>query len=63
MPQEPTTTIGLPCKRCDTVITADDEDELVAEVQAHAAREHDLTHALSRERILAHRHDQDPQEE
>lgn len=47
-------TISLPCQRCGAVITADDEDELVARVQTHAARDHDLAHPLSREHILAH---------
>lgn len=55
--------ISLPCKRCGAVITADDEDELVAQVQTHAARDHDLAHALSREHILAHLHGQDPKED
>jgi len=55
--------ISLPCKRCGAVITADDEDELVAKVQTHAARDHDLAHALSREHILAHLHGQDPKED
>lgn len=55
-------TISLPCKRCDAVITAEDEDELVAQVQAHAARDHDLAHPLSREHILAHLHGEDPRE-
>ncbi len=50
-------TVTLACRRCGLVITADDEDELVAEVQAHAARDHDLAHPLSRERILAHLHE------
>lgn len=46
--------LSLPCRRCQAVITADDEDALVAAVQAHAARDHDLTHPLLREHILAH---------
>lgn len=52
-------TISLPCKRCDAVITADDEDQLVAKVQKHAATDHGLSHPLSREHILAHLHGRD----
>ncbi len=55
-------TISLPCQRCSAVITAEDEDELVAQVQTHAARDHDLEHPLSREHILTHLHAQDPDE-
>jgi predicted small metal-binding protein len=52
--------LSLTCPRCEAVITADDEDELVAKVQAHAHDDHDGVHSLSRERILAHLHGQDP---
>ncbi len=52
--------ITMPCRRCDTMITADDEDDLVAKVQAHARAEHNLKHDLPRKHILAHLHAQDP---
>jgi predicted small metal-binding protein len=48
------------------VITADDEDELVAQVQNHAARDHNATHVLSRQHILARLHrlyDQNPEQD
>lgn len=54
-------TPSLRCPRCDAVITADDEDELVARVQSHVRDDHGATHALSRERILARIHRQDPE--
>jgi len=49
-------TISLPCSRCGASITAEDEDDLVAQVQAHA-RDHGGAHGAhvpSREHILAH---------
>lgn len=49
-------TISLICKRCKEPITAKNEDDLIAEVQAHA-RDHGgahSTHTPSRERILTH---------
>lgn len=52
-------TITLTCTRCRQPITARDEDDLVAQVQAHA-RDHGgahATHIPTREHILAHRHD------
>lgn len=54
------TTISMPCRRCGVVITADDEDDLVAKVQRHARDDHDLKHDLPRKHILAHLHAQDP---
>ncbi len=48
--------LSLTCKRCDVVITGEDEDELVAKVQAHVlghARQHDRDHSVSREHVLA----------
>jgi hypothetical protein len=54
-------TLSVPCPRCHEPITATDEDQLVAQVQAHA-RDHGGahgTHVPSRERILAHLHPQD----
>ncbi len=55
-------TISLTCKPCGSVITADDEDELVARVQTHAVA-HDGAPTLSREHILAHVHGDDPEED
>ncbi len=46
--------ISLSCERCDVVITADDEEALVGLVQAHAENDHDLSHPLSSQHILAH---------
>jgi predicted small metal-binding protein len=54
-------TISLTCGPCGTVITADDENQLVARVQTHA-REHDGTPDLSREHILAHLRGENPHE-
>jgi Protein of unknown function (DUF1059) len=56
-------TVSVTCKRCDELITAEDEDELVAQVEAHA-RDHGAhgAHVPSRERILAHLLRQDPEE-
>lgn len=53
-------TLNMTCPRCDTVIAAEDEDELVAKVQTHARDDHDLTHPLSRKHILARVHAQTP---
>ena len=62
-------TVSVTCKRCRELITAEDEDELVAQVEAHA-RDHGGdhggahgAHVPSRERVLAHLHRQDPEEE
>lgn len=58
-------TISMTCKRCHELITAEDDDELVAQVQAHA-RDHGGAHGQhipNRERVLTHMHRQDPQEE
>lgn len=49
-------TVSVTCKRCHELITASDEDDLVAQVEAHA-RDHGGArgaHVPSRERILAH---------
>ena len=45
-------TVRMTCKHCRTLITADNEEELVAQVQTHT-RDHDGERALSREHILA----------
>jgi len=55
-------TISMTCQRCDAVITADDEDDLVAKVQAHARGDHGLAHILPRKHILAHLHRQEADE-
>ncbi len=58
-------TVSVTCTRCHELITAADEDQLVAQVQAHA-RDHGGahgTHVPTRERILAHLHRQDPEED
>lgn len=49
-------TLSVTCKGCREVITAEDEDGLVAQVEAHA-RDHGGargTHIPSREHIVAH---------
>jgi hypothetical protein len=57
--------VSLTCTRCQELITAEDQDELVAQVQAHA-RDHGGAHGQhipSRERILAHLQRQDAEED
>lgn len=44
--------LSMTCKHCNIAITAEDEDELVAAVQAHA-RTHERPVELKREHILA----------
>jgi hypothetical protein len=49
-------TVSVTCKRCKELITAPDEDDLLAQVEAHA-RDHGGArgkHIPSRERILGH---------
>ncbi len=49
-------TISMPCKRCRETIVAEDEEDLVRQVEEHA-RDHGGargTHVPSRERVLAH---------
>jgi predicted small metal-binding protein len=49
-------TISMPCTRCRETVVAQDEDDLVRQIQAHA-RDHGGahgTHIPSREHILAH---------
>lgn len=53
--------VSLTCGPCGTVITAEDEDQLVTQVQVHA-REHDGTADLPREHILAHLRGENPPE-
>ncbi len=55
-------TVSTICKRCREPIVAVDDDDLVAQVQAHA-RDHGGargTHIPSREHILSHLH-RDPE--
>lgn len=44
-------TVSFP--RCELVIEARDEDDLVAKVQQHVRDDHGLDHALPRKHILA----------
>ena len=53
--------VSLTCGPCGTVITGENEDDLVSRVQQHAAA-HDDTPDLSREHILAHLHGEHPEE-
>ena len=49
-------TVRITCKRCKELITAEDEDALMAQVGAHA-RDHGRSHGVhipSRERIPGH---------
>lgn len=43
----------LNCQRCDAVIDAEDEDDLVAKVQDHVREDHGLDHTMPRKHILA----------
>ena len=54
-------TVSMTCKHCQELLTADDEDELVTLVQAHA-RTHDHEHmrVLSAKHILRRLHRQRP---
>lgn len=45
--------ISLTCKGCKTVITAQDEDELVAALQRHIVDDHNSSHSPTRDQILA----------
>jgi predicted small metal-binding protein len=54
-------TLSLTCKGCDKVITADNEEEMVAALQAHIVRDHNGAHSPTREQILARLHRQDHQ--
>jgi predicted small metal-binding protein len=46
-------TMTLNCPRCDAVIDAEDEDDLVAKVQDHVREDHGLDHTMPRKHILA----------
>lgn len=49
-------TLSLTCKRCNEPITGEDEDELVANVQAHVrdhSRARGISHDVSRKQVLA----------
>ncbi|MHB8671710.1 MAG: hypothetical protein ACYDAD_14315 [Acidimicrobiales bacterium] len=48
-------TVTMTCKHCGAVMTADTEDELVTEVQAHVSG-HDEKATLSKEHILRRLH-------
>jgi predicted small metal-binding protein len=41
------------CPRCEMVIAAADEDDLVNKVQAHVRNDHGLDHTMPRKHILA----------
>ena len=43
----------LPCPRCDAVIEAEDEDDLVTTVQTHVREDHGLGHTMPAKHILA----------
>jgi uncharacterized C2H2 Zn-finger protein len=45
--------VTVACPRCDAVIDAKDEDDLVAKVQKHVHEDHGLKHTLPRKHILA----------
>jgi hypothetical protein len=58
-------TVSVTCNRCHELITAEDEDELVAQVEVHA-RDHGGAHGQhvpSREHILAHVRPHNPKEQ
>jgi len=41
------------CPRCEKVIHAEDEDDLVLKIQTHVRDDHQLPHTLPRKHILA----------
>ena len=45
--------LQVACPRCETIIAAADEDDLVNKVQAHVRDDHGLGHTLPRKHILA----------
>jgi predicted small metal-binding protein len=45
--------IATACKGCGLELSAETEDELVTEVQAHIAEAHAKGHSPSREQVLA----------
>lgn len=51
--------VQMTCGPCGTVLTGEDEEQLIERVQEHA-RTHDGTE-LSREHILAELHGEDPE--
>jgi hypothetical protein len=54
-------TVSITCKRCKQPIIAEDEDDLIAQVEAHA-RDHGGahgTHIPTRRHVLAHLQRQD----
>ena len=53
------TTLTAHCPRCDRVISASDEDDLVIQVRAHARDDHGMTHVLPRRHVLAQLQRQD----
>jgi hypothetical protein len=58
-------TVSVTCTRCHELITADDKDQLVAQVQGHA-RDHGGTHrgcVPSRVRVPAHLHRRDSEKD
>ncbi|WP_055751195.1 MULTISPECIES: hypothetical protein [Frankia] len=59
-------TTSLTCKHCDTTISANDEEDLVAQVQTHVqdhAAAHGRVHTVSRNHVLARLHRHNPDEE
>ncbi len=48
--------LTINCPRCDTPITAQDEDDLVQKVQTHVRQDHGLKGTLPRKHILARLH-------
>lgn len=57
--------LTMSCPRCEAVIDAEDEDDLVAKVRQHVRDDHGLAHTLPAKHILARlrrdapRHDDD----
>jgi predicted small metal-binding protein len=43
----------IACPRCEVVIEAEDEDDLVAQVQTHVREDHGSVHEMPRKHILA----------
>jgi hypothetical protein len=50
-------TVRVPCLTCGGVLTADEEDDLVTQVQTRVRDKHNGAHVPSRDHILAYLHD------
>lgn len=51
--------LEMRCPRCERVISANSEEDLVAQVQDHARDDHGVQHQLTPKHILAQLHKRD----